>query len=360
MGVFVRHYLLVILFALSLAACAPSPEQAATMTVALWTATPTQTSTPTSTTTPIPTLTASPTPSPTPFGGGRGLLKAYCSKSGETERSNIPFDYDLVSGSLVAEPPSPLIQAAKNLPELADLGAIFPVYSPNEKLAAIADQGRLFIASADGRTVREITGLPNMDIAFNSQAWSPASDQIVFSAGSSPSDLEIYILDVASGSVRRITNDNRQDAFPVFSPDGSNIAFASQLIGPGSGDSSNGLYVTNVDSPNDDPSLSYPVVRGIIIDPQWSPDGSRLAMALADPQSGAYEIYSVKPDGADLTPLTDFGLSASSPLWSPDSAYLSFSLYDFASRASYVMDANDSNARPISIQGHDCVVGWLP
>jgi len=57
--------------------------------------------------------------------------------------------------------------------------------------------------------------------------------------------------------------------------------------------------------------------------PQWSPDGSKIAFQSF--KDGAWHIYAVAPDGANLTQLTAGGFDEREPAWSPDGAWLAFS-----------------------------------
>lgn len=64
------------------------------------------------------------------------------------------------------------------------------------------------------------------------------------------------------------------------------------------------------------------VARGIFSEPAWSPDGSRLAMAL---ETGYHlDIYTVGRDGSTPTNLTQHPSQDFWPVWSPDGRFLAF------------------------------------
>ena len=54
--------------------------------------------------------------------------------------------------------------------------------------------------------------------------------------------------------------------------------------------------------------------------PSWSPDGTRIAFA--SNMSGQFQIYIINPDGTNLTPVTTGG--GDWPTWSPDSSTIAF------------------------------------
>jgi tetratricopeptide (TPR) repeat protein len=57
-------------------------------------------------------------------------------------------------------------------------------------------------------------------------AWSPDGTQVAF-ASSRAGNWELYWIDIATGQERRLTNDAAVDVAPVWSPDGKQIAFLS-------------------------------------------------------------------------------------------------------------------------------------
>ena len=131
-----------------------------------------------------------------------------------------------------------------------------PAWSPDGELIAYqgADaQGNnpgLYLISPDGGPVARLT----QDESDRSPAWSPscakgkvtvtdqgigattAADpsgdicQILFMS-SREGDWEIYAIDVASGTLNRLTRSTGNDGLPTWSPDGSQIAFVSDRDG---------------------------------------------------------------------------------------------------------------------------------
>ncbi|MFT5478858.1 MAG: dipeptidyl aminopeptidase/acylaminoacyl peptidase [Planctomycetota bacterium] len=97
---------------------------------------------------------------------------------------------------------------------------------------------QLFVLPAEGGTPRQITSGE-----FNHRgrlAWTPDNGAIVFSANRQPEgeyeplNSELHAVVVASGEITALTTRNGPDAGPVFSPDGSQIAytgFDDQLLG---------------------------------------------------------------------------------------------------------------------------------
>ena len=84
----------------------------------------------------------------------------------------------------------------------------------------------------------------------------------------------------------------------AWSRDGERIAFSANR----------GLYVMNRDG-----SGLAQIVDGIAFGPSWSPDGGRLVFTMGEQPS----VYVVDDDGGNLTELTPFAASSTSPSWSP-------------------------------------------
>lgn len=78
-----------------------------------------------------------------------------------------------------------------------------------------------------GKTVEElaIPGVPS----FSNPAWSPDGDKIVVT-GLVEGQSDLYLFDLKTKKVSRLTNDRYSDIQPQWSPDGSKIVFSSDRI----------------------------------------------------------------------------------------------------------------------------------
>ena len=124
--------------------------------------------------------------------------------------------------------------------------------------------------------------------------WSAARDEIVLSVGRyfRPAGLppaQIGVIDPDGSDLRLVVDDEVNNGFPSWSPDGERIVFKGGRR----------LYVV--------PAAGGPRVALTGPDyysnfPSWSPDGERIMFT--SNLGGDFELYTVRPDGADLRQLT--------------------------------------------------------
>lgn len=62
-------------------------------------------------------------------------------------------------------------------------------------------------------------------------SFSPDGSRILFTAVDRGGDLEIYVVDVDGAGLRALTDNDANDYFPNWSPDGSTIVFSSNRSG---------------------------------------------------------------------------------------------------------------------------------
>ena len=67
--------------------------------------------------------------------------------------------------------------------------------------------------------------MPDLDEVFN-PTWAPDGRAIAFT-GMSRGLTDLYVYDLQSSTMQRLTNDPYAELMPAWSPDGSSIAFAT-------------------------------------------------------------------------------------------------------------------------------------
>ena len=129
---------------------------------------------------------------------------------------------------------------------------------------------------------------------------------------------------------------------PSFSPDGSRIAFITNISGL--------PQVWTMPTTGGYPSLvtSFDDPVGFVT---WSPDGQWLAFNVAPGGGFNEQIYVVRPNGTELRRLTDGGKAGNFlDGWSPDGRFIAFSSNrrDPSARDSYIVDVATGQSRMVA------------
>ena len=172
--------------------------------------------------------------------------------------------------------------------------------------------------AADGSDRRVLTVASGIQEA---PKWSPDGERIVYNAfpfGEDPPTISIWVMN-ADGSKPRQLTEGALDVEPVFSPDGTQIAFG-RIVGDSPEGQLEAIYVMNADGTG---LREVVAARPALEHPDWSPDGHSITFNIgpehADaPDSGA--ILSVRTNGHGLRVLhrpTD-QLRFFKAVWSPD------------------------------------------
>lgn len=178
-------------------------------------------------------------------------------------------------------------------------------------------QSRLFVVRPDGTGEREITS-PDF-VSPNLPSLSPDGTKVAYSAyllteGDNGLGFEIYVTPTeGSGPPIGVSNNLGDDWWPVWSPDGTRIAFVSSA--PGDGFVPGGLHVVNADGTGQINLTPVDDVR----DPVWSPEGTRITYTGVVGSQGPFQpahvhVFVANADGSgrtDITPNSDSYL----PTW---------------------------------------------
>ncbi len=148
---------------------------------------------------------------------------------------------------------------------------------------------------------------------------------------------EIYVRDFAGSTPIRLTNNTAYDAVPIWSPDGTQIAFSRGTD----------VYVMDADGSN---QINLTNGAGTSNVPQdWSPDGTRI-LFVSD-RDGDDDLWIMHPDGSQPSQLLNTTQLELDGAWSPDGKTIAFSRLIGIHTDIWLMDADGSNERNITNNG---------
>lgn len=276
--VYMRRNIILLLVGILLSAC-----NAATQPTATLTSTPTQNPTETPTATITPSETANPSP---------------------TETATIAPTATHTATATETMTEIPTITPTASITPIPEVAFVFD----NWNVVTIQDNVKdgiinpmiAFINSNNQQSIANIaTAQPNTGIE-TLYLVSPASPSI-----------RIPILELDSNTRSQIYLAPRGNALSYVKIDATKA--------------SNGLYVLDLESgfsarliPGDNPLVQ----RGFFIEPDWSPNGEQMVMAVATGYD--IDIYLYARDGSGRTNITNHGSYDIWPKWSPDGRFISF------------------------------------
>jgi Tol biopolymer transport system component len=199
----------------------------------------------------------------------------------------------------------------RQLTRTGDRDEVEPVWSPSgDSIACLcgpvdAAPGDICVMNADGSGQTNLT--PD-DPDVDDVVWSPDGSQLAFGMPLWPE--EVWVMAPDGSAKQNLTDNPADDGGIAYSPDGTMIAFRSDRDGK-----TNQIYILRLED-----STVYPLTdnQRFNVQPAWSPD-SKWVLFLSTESLGGfdYEIYAVRIDGEGLTNLTNNPGKDMGPDWEP-------------------------------------------
>lgn len=233
---------------------------------------------------------------------------------------------------------------------------IYSAYVPDARNPAIT---RLRVYLYDIETGRQEV-LSEMEKATNYAArFSPDGRSVVMSREKGGNS-DIYMIELARRTERRLTTSQAVDTSPSFSPDGQSIVFTSDRGGSAQ------LYVMRADgapmacpSGGTETACRISFGQGQYTTPVWSPRGDWIAFTKQT--GGKFSIGVIQPDGKGERLLTEAYLDEG-PTWSPNGRVIAFfrEAGPGAGPKLWSIDLTGRNLRRIPTPGDASDPAWSP
>jgi Tol biopolymer transport system component len=227
---------------------------------------------------------------------------------------------------------------------------------PSKEIAFVSDRSgrsQIYLIPAPGEEIPEPIDSNALTLLTNNQyenyfpSWSPDGIKIAYYTHLSWQNWAIVVMNTDGSQPYQLTKsdgDTTCSFGPVWSPDGERIAFNVEPNPiPTCEIKHTGIAVIDINS-GEVNFLTHNEANNIV--GSWSPDGRQLIFT--SDRDGKNEVYVMNADGSDQQRLTELDSNNSMPVYSPDGKFIAFVSNRDGNDEIYIMDSDGSNLRRIT------------
>ena len=226
----------------------------------------------------------------------------------------------------------------------------FPSLSPDgQRLLLLANTSvdpEIFVVDVATNVATNLTNQPGFD---NQPLWSPDGTQIAFVTDREGGNVDLWLMNADGSNARRLASTPGDDNLGGWSPDGQKIVYSNK------DEVAESLWIIDVAS-GESTRLTESQDGGDSA-PTWSPDGERIAFYSA-PTGGLPNVFTIRPDGSERQQVSDGSAPALFPIWGPEGQQLIYTLVKNERYSLYMFDLESKQGRVIpNIEGF--ATTWL-
>jgi len=226
-----------------------------------------------------------------------------------------------------------------NLVQLTDDKSIniYPRVSPNGKKIVYTTykygNPDLYIMNIDGTGKQALSISQGLNVTSN---WSFDGEKLVITMTKAKHSPNLYILDINTKILKRLTFSNSIDVSGFFSPNNREIVFVSNRSGLPQ------MYIASIDGSN----IRRLPTDGYSSSPMWSPKGDKIVFSMQE-KNELFDIYLYDIAKNEYYRLTQGNGSNENPYFSPDGRFIVFVSNRNGKYELFTMFIDGSNQRRI-------------